>query len=123
MVSQAIAPSVPGFVNSLRGLVDDTASLTANGEPVALEPGGAFTMLIPQDTTEVRLLATGPAGTTGEAVVAVTDVPVPADVPGDGRAARAGGRLGQPGDPPADPRPRRRRPDQRRRARHQGRGG
>ena len=47
MVPQAIAPSVPGFVNSLRGLVDNTASLTANGQPVALEPGGAFTILIP----------------------------------------------------------------------------
>ena len=81
MVSQAIAPSVPGFVNSLRGLVDGTASLTANGEPVALEPGGAFTILIPQNTPEVRLLATGPAGTTAEAVVAVTDVPVPPTYP------------------------------------------
>ena len=81
MVPQAIAPSSPGFVNSLRGLVDNTSSLTANGQPVALEPGGAFTILIPQNTPEVRLLATGPAGTTAQAVVAVTDVPVPPTYP------------------------------------------
>ena len=35
----------------------------------------------------------------------------------------AGRRLGQPGDPPAGPRPRRRGPHQRRPAGHQGRGG
>ena len=36
----------------------------ADGErpPVALEPGGAFTILIPQGTTESASLATGPAG-------------------------------------------------------------
>src|SRR5215218_8227919 len=78
-VPASIAPSVPGFVNTLRGLVDGTPSaLTANGEPLTVEPGGAFTMLIPQGTAEIRLLATYPDGTASEAVVAVTDQrPVP----------------------------------------------
>ena len=81
MVPDAIAPSVPGFVNSLRGLVDNTTSLTANGSPVPLEPGGAFTILIPQGTAEVRLVATDAVGASREAVVAVTDVPVPSTYP------------------------------------------
>ena len=79
MVPAAIAPSVPGFVSTLRGLTDGAASLTANGAPVALEPGGSFTMYIPQGTTEIRLAATGADGSVGESVVAVTDaVPAPA---------------------------------------------
>ena len=79
MVPVAIAPSVPGFVSTLRGLTDGAVSLTANGAPVALEPGGSFTMYIPQGTTEIRLTATGTDGSVGESVVAVTDaVPVSA---------------------------------------------
>ena len=81
MVPRGIAPSVPGFVSSLRGLVDNTATLTANGSPVALEAGGAFTILIPQGTAEVRLVATSAAGASHEAVVAVTDVPAPPTYP------------------------------------------
>ena len=76
MVPAAIAPSVPGFVSTLRGLTDNATALTANGQPVPLEPGGAFTMYIPQGTPEIRLLAQGADGSVGEAVVAVTDVPV-----------------------------------------------
>ena len=78
MVPAAITPSVPGFVSTLRGLTDGAASLTANGAPVAIEPGGSFTMYIPQGTTEIRLTATGVDGSVGESVVAVTDaVPAP----------------------------------------------
>ena len=78
MVPAAIAPSVPGFVSTLRGLTDGAATLTANGAPVAIEPGGSFTMYIPQGTTEIHLVATGADGSTGESVVAVTDaVPAP----------------------------------------------
>src|SRR5689334_16723752 len=50
-----IAPSTPGFVSTLRGLVDATSSLTADGESVALEPGGAFSVHILQGEQEVRL--------------------------------------------------------------------
>jgi hypothetical protein len=79
MVPAAITPSVPGFVSTLRGLTDGAATLTANGAPVEIEPGGSFTMYIPQGTTEIRLVATAADGSTGESVVAVTDaVPAPA---------------------------------------------
>ena len=78
MVPTAIAPSVPGFVSTLRGLTDGAVSLTANGAPVALEAGGSFTMYIPQGTTEIQLTATAADGSVGESVVAVTDaVPTP----------------------------------------------
>ena len=75
-VPSAVAPSVPGFVSTLRGLVDGAESLTVNGEPVAIEPGGAFTWLIAQGTPEIQLVATGEAGATTTATVAVTDTPV-----------------------------------------------
>jgi len=72
-VPAAVSPSVPGYVNALRGLVDDAVSVTADGAPLTIEPGGAFTMLIPQGTTEIRLAATAADGTATTATVAVTD--------------------------------------------------
>ena len=104
MVPAAIAPSVPGFVSTLRGLTDGAATLTANGAPVAIEPGGSFTMYIPQGTTEVRLVATGADGATGESVVAVTDaVPAPTYPATSALHVRAED-WANPADPPARPR-------------------
>jgi len=81
-VPDAVPPSVPGFVSTLRGLVDGSPTgLTANGAPLPIEPGGAFTMLIPQGTTEIRLAAAYPDGRTSEAVVAVTDQAAPPEYP------------------------------------------
>src|SRR5829696_4291842 len=72
-VPASVAPSVPGFVNSVRGLVDGADTLLADGAPVTIEPGGAFTVLIPQGTSQVQLTAsTAGAGST-MATVAVTD--------------------------------------------------
>lgn len=75
-VPSAVAPSVPGFVSTLRGLVDGAATLTANGEQVTIEPGGAFTWLIAQGTPQIDLAATSTSGSTTATTVAVTDVPV-----------------------------------------------
>src|SRR3954462_2152634 len=52
-----IAPSTPGHVSTLRGLVDAATSLTADGEPVTLEPGGAFSVHILQGEQEIQLVA------------------------------------------------------------------
>ena len=71
-VPEAIAPSVPGFVNTLRGLVDGATVLTADGEPVALEPGGAFSVYIAQGATAVELVASNDTGVSTTVSVAVT---------------------------------------------------
>jgi hypothetical protein len=72
-VPVSVAPSVPGFVNVLRGLVDGAATLLADGSPVPIEPGGAFSVLIPQGTSEVVLVATAADGSSATVAVAVTD--------------------------------------------------
>ena len=81
LVPDAIAQSVPGFVSTLRGLVDGAVSVTADGAPVTIEPGGQFRMYIPQGVTEIRLAATDDAGRITETVVAVTDEPPPPAYP------------------------------------------
>ena len=81
MVPPAIRPSVPGFVSTLRGIADDTVSLTANGEPIELEPGGQFRIHLPQGVTSVALEATDGAGTANTTAVVVTDQPEPPAYP------------------------------------------
>ncbi|MBA3606560.1 MAG: hypothetical protein H0W46_11450, partial [Acidimicrobiia bacterium] len=81
LVPDAIAASVPGFVSTLRGLVDGAVAMTADGAPVTIEPGGQFRMYIPQGLTEIRLTATDEVGRVTEAVVAVTDSPPPPAYP------------------------------------------
>ena len=44
-VPAAVSPSVPGFVNTLAGSSTGPCPLTADGAPLTIEPGGAFTML------------------------------------------------------------------------------
>jgi hypothetical protein len=74
-VPREMAPSVPGRVMTLRGLVDGAVALTANDEPVELDNGGGFAVHIPQAWTEVRLVATDAQGDKNEAVVAITPNP------------------------------------------------
>lgn len=65
----------------LRGLVDNAAALTANGQSVVLEPGGAFTVPVPPGTTEVALVATDADGNPETITVVVTAEPTPALYP------------------------------------------
>ena len=112
-------PSPGGSSTTLRGLVDDAASLTANGQPVALEPGGGVhASTSPRARTEVRLAGhrTPPATHRpgGRRRHATRRRRRPTRRPPRVHVQAAG--LGQPGDPRAGPRPGRGRPDQRRRS-------
>ena len=81
-VPVAVAPSVPGFVNVLRGLVDGAEALLADGAPVPIEPGGAFSVFVPQGTTQVLLVASAADGSSATVTVAVTDQhPAPSHPP------------------------------------------
>src|SRR5262245_2695722 len=80
-VPREMAPSVPGRVMTLRGLVDGAAKLTANGDPVELDDGGGFAVHTPQYWTKVRLVATGADGEKNEAVVAIKRHPARANPP------------------------------------------
>lgn len=55
----------------LRGLVDDAVAMTANGQPITLEPGGAFTIPVAASITEVVLVATDAEGNTAALTVDV----------------------------------------------------
>jgi hypothetical protein len=80
-VPREMAPSLPGRVMTLRGLVDGAVSLTANDEPVELDSGGGFAVHIPQAWTEVRLVAIDAEGEKNETVVAITPNPSRSDAP------------------------------------------
>ena len=80
-VPASVAPSVPGFVSTLRGLVDGATALTVDGEPVALEPGGAFSAYIAQGATAIELVASNAAGGSTTVQVAVTATPPPSSYP------------------------------------------
>jgi hypothetical protein len=80
-IPKEIVPSVPGFVNTLRGFTDGAVSLTANGDPVELDAGGGFTVHLPQAWTDVRLEATDAAGRRNEQVVTITPNPTPVEHP------------------------------------------
>ena len=64
------------------------SSLTANGCPLTIEPGGAFTIAGAVDVSAIALVATDEAGITAEATVAVTSDPRPAHYPTDRRCPR-----------------------------------
>ena len=87
-VPEAIAPSVPGFVSTLRGLVDGATVLTVDGEPVALEPGGAFSVYIAQGATAVELVASSDTGDSTTVSVAVTATPPESTYPATRRRHR-----------------------------------
>jgi hypothetical protein len=76
-----IVPTVPGYVSELRGLTEGAVSLTANGDPVAIDEGGGFRLYLLPEWTEVRLVAADAAGTETEAVVGITAEPAPAQHP------------------------------------------
>jgi hypothetical protein len=80
-VPSEMAPSVPGRVMTLRGLVDGAAKLTANGDPVELDGGGGFAVHIPQSWSRVRLVATSPKGEKNETFVAIKRNPARANPP------------------------------------------
>lgn len=66
---------------TLRGLVDDATTLTANGQAVALEPGGAFTVPVAAGVAEVALVATDGDGNPEAVTVGVIAEPPPAEYP------------------------------------------
>ena len=82
MVPAAVPVPTADRPTVLRGLVDGAAALTANGQAVVLEPGGAFTVHVAPGMTAVALAATDAAGNPASATVAVTDdLPVAAYPP------------------------------------------
>jgi len=80
-VPVAITPTVPGYVSALRGFTDGAVSLTANGQPVALDAGGGFGLYLLPEWTEVRLVAADAAGNQSETVVAVSADSVASEYP------------------------------------------
>jgi hypothetical protein len=68
-------------VTALRGLVDPGTSLTADGVPVTLEPGGAFSIYIPQGATAINLIATDESGASTPVTVAVSSEAAPVAYP------------------------------------------
>jgi hypothetical protein len=66
---------------TIRGLVEGAVTLTANGQPVTIETGGAFTVAVPAATTAVVLAAADADGNPAEATVQVSDDPPDADHP------------------------------------------
>ena len=66
---------------TIRGLVDGASSLTAEGVPIAIEPGGMFTVDVPLAVTEMKLVAVDKNGNPERRTVAVTKDPAPVDYP------------------------------------------
>jgi hypothetical protein len=81
LVPAAVLAPTPERPTVVRGLVDGAASLTANGQIVTIEPGGAFTVPVAPGTTVLALLATDAEDNTAEAAVVVTAEPPAADHP------------------------------------------
>jgi len=80
VADQIVAPPA-GSVAVVRGLVDDAETLTANGEPIEIEPGGAFTVEVPPDSTGLELVAVDAAGHPTSATVQLTTEPTAANYP------------------------------------------
>ncbi|MFV0307544.1 MAG: putative glycoside hydrolase [Desertimonas sp.] len=81
LVVKAISPSTPGHVSTLRGIADGATELRANGEPIALQPGGLFRIHLPQGLTALQLTATDAAGNAQVTEVAVSAQPVTSTYP------------------------------------------
>jgi hypothetical protein len=58
MVPAAVLGTTPARPAFVRGLVDGAVTLSANGQPVTLEPGGAFTVPVAPGATAIALVAT-----------------------------------------------------------------
>jgi hypothetical protein len=80
VADQVLAPPAGGAA-VVRGLVDAAEALTANGAPVEIEPGGAFTVQVPPDTTDLELVAVDAEGHSTSATVQLTMEPAPATYP------------------------------------------
>ena len=105
----------------LRGLVDGAVALTANGQTVTIEPGGAFTVPVAPGTTSVALVATDADGNAAETTVLVATEPPLADHPATVAVHVGRRQLGRPSGSRADSRVGPEWPDQRCPTRHQGR--
>lgn len=81
LVVGSISPSTPGFVSTLRGIADGATELHANGEAIAMQPGGLFRIHLPQGLTSIRLTATDELGHSSVTDVAVSDQPVASSYP------------------------------------------
>ncbi|CAN5831921.1 hypothetical protein BH20ACT4_BH20ACT4_01260 [soil metagenome] len=81
MVPAEMLDPADGQPVTVRGLVDDAAVLTANGQPVALDPGGAFTIEVPAGTAEIAIEATDVNGNAERKTIAVTADPAAAQYP------------------------------------------
>ncbi len=81
MVPAQVLDPADGQPVSVRGLVDSASSMTANGQPVPLDPGGAFTLEVPAGTAEIALEATDADGNTELQSISVTAAPEPAEYP------------------------------------------
>lgn len=81
LLPAAVPASTAERPTVLRGMVNGAAALTANGQVVVLEPGGAFTVRVAPGMTTVALAATDAAGNPATATVPVTDEPPPAAYP------------------------------------------
>ncbi len=81
MAPDEIAPSRPGVVSTLRGLVEGAVSLSANDVPIEIEPGGQFRVHLAQGLTGLTLAATDDLGRVTQAPVKVTDQPTPPAYP------------------------------------------
>jgi hypothetical protein len=81
MVPAAVPSSTAERPTVLRGLVDGATALTANGNALAIEPGGAFTMPVAADLSAINLVATDAAGITAEERVVVSANPLQAERP------------------------------------------
>jgi len=80
-VPRQFVPPPPGEVATMRGLVSGARSLTANGQPVPIEPGGAFTINVLPGTTEIAFEAHDGDGNPVSATVEVTSSPDAVDHP------------------------------------------
>ena len=95
MVAGAIPPSIPGFVSTLRGLADGAVSLTANGAPVGLEPGGLVPHVHPPGRRPDPPRATGADGSTKTSPTSRSPRRrAGSDVSGDDRACTCAPRTG-----------------------------
>jgi hypothetical protein len=81
MVPAAVVGTTPARPSFVRGLVDGAVALSANGQPVTLEPGGAFTVPVALGATSIALVATDVEGNPTEVLIRIAAEPPPTEHP------------------------------------------
>ncbi|MDQ3737794.1 MAG: putative glycoside hydrolase [Actinomycetota bacterium] len=81
MVPAEVLDPADGQPVTVRGLVDNAAAVTANGQPVTLDPGGAFTLEIPAGLAEFSVDAIDGDGNEERKIISVTPEPAAAKYP------------------------------------------